>query len=546
MATASQQKVTGAFYTPPRVAELLILWGVREPSDFVLDPSFGEGVFLDAAMLRLAKLRGKPNRQIFGIELDESAVARASSFLNRRHFILNDFFAVSPSELPSFDVVVGNPPFVRYHHFTGTTRQKAIALSRRAGVEISELTSSWAPFLVHATQFLRRDGRLAMVVPFEITHAAYARPVLQHLTRCFRHVYMAAFEQRIFPGLSQDTVLLLADGFGTECPEIRFKRFRNVEEFAELAETHISFGKRVGVAVLEKSNGRLRNHLLTGTAGALYNSLSADSRTQRLGSMASVGIGYVTGCNDFFHLSQHEISQLRIPMQYLQPSLVTPKALSGLQFTKADWRQFQESGAKAFLLDLAGASVREHELPPSVCSYVEAGRRKKIHLAYKCMVRKPWYAVPHAQPANAFLSYMTGTAPKVCWNAAQVLATNSTYEVRFPRTSSLAAWKLAFAFSSSLVQLSCEIEGHPMGGGMLKLEPSEAEMVILPRLELLSLNQAEFEKADQLMRAGSDVLFYDLVDQVVLRQALRLTSKQIHVLRDALGHLRQGRRKQTQ
>ena len=496
-------------------------------------------------MLRLGSLRGRPNQQIFGIELDESAVPRASSFLHRRNFILSDFFAISPSQLPSFNAVVGNPPFVRYHHFSGTMRQKAIQLARTAGVDISELTSSWAPFLVHAAQFLRNQGRLAMVVPFEITHAIYARPVLQYLTRSFRQVFLAAFVEQLFPELSQDTVLLLADGFGAQCTEIRFKRFRNVEEFAGPAESHIPFGKRVGTAMLESSNGRLRNHLLTGTGGVLYTSLSADSRTQRLSSLASVGIGYVTGCNDFFHLSQAEISELDIPIGFLRPSLVTPKALSGLMFTRADWSRLRESGAKSSLLDLTGASRHQSDLPASVRSYIEAGRRRKIHLAYKCRVRKPWYAVPHAKPADAFLSYMSGTAPILCWNTAQVLATNSTHEVRFLSTSANVC-KLSLAFATTLVQLSCEIEGHPMGGGMLKLEPSEAERIVIPRLELFSLSQADFERADRLMREDDDGQVSDFADRIVLRRGLGLTSKQIQGLRDGLESIRQSRRKRTQ
>jgi hypothetical protein len=31
------------------------------------------------------------------------------------------------------------------------------------------------------------------------------------------------------------------------------------------------------------------------------------------------------------------------------------------------------------------------------------------------------------------------------------------------------------------VQLSCEIEGHPLGGGMLKLEPREAGQILIPQ-----------------------------------------------------------------
>jgi adenine-specific DNA-methyltransferase len=31
-----------------------------------------------------------------------------------------------------------------------------------------------------------------------------------------------------------------------------------------------------------------------------------------------------------------------------------------------------------------------------------------------------------------------------------------------------------------VVALSCKLEGHPLGGGMLKLEPREAAQVLLP------------------------------------------------------------------
>jgi adenine-specific DNA-methyltransferase len=43
------QKIRGAVYTPPRVAAALVRWAVRSPTDRVLDPACGEGVFLAIA-----------------------------------------------------------------------------------------------------------------------------------------------------------------------------------------------------------------------------------------------------------------------------------------------------------------------------------------------------------------------------------------------------------------------------------------------------------------------------------------------------------------
>ena len=55
-----RQKALGAFYTPAAMAEKLIKWAVRAPSDRVLDTSFGGLVFLTAAKARLVELGASP------------------------------------------------------------------------------------------------------------------------------------------------------------------------------------------------------------------------------------------------------------------------------------------------------------------------------------------------------------------------------------------------------------------------------------------------------------------------------------------------------
>jgi adenine-specific DNA methylase len=86
------------------------------------------------------------------------------------------------------DAIVGNPPFIRYQRFNGDLRKYALKICRQVGVDLPELSSSWAPFLIHATQFLKLGGRLAMVVPAEINHAAYAIPVIQYFLEKFRSI----------------------------------------------------------------------------------------------------------------------------------------------------------------------------------------------------------------------------------------------------------------------------------------------------------------------------------------------------------------------
>jgi len=63
-------------------------------------------------------------------------------------------------------------------------------------------------------------------------------------------------------------------------------------------------------------------------------------------------------------------------------------------------------------------------------------------------------------------------------NVAGVSCTNSVHSIRV-RNHSLAS-KLLPRWSSPFVRLSCELEGHALGGGMLKLEPREAGRIVFP------------------------------------------------------------------
>ena len=82
------------------------------------------------------------------------------------------------------------------------------------GSSLPKLASLWAPFVIHATAMLKNGGRLAMVLPMEMFHATYGRPVLRHLSDRFASLHVLTFKTRLFPDLSQDCVLLLADDYG--------------------------------------------------------------------------------------------------------------------------------------------------------------------------------------------------------------------------------------------------------------------------------------------------------------------------------------------
>jgi hypothetical protein len=79
---------------------------------------------------------------------------------------------------------------------------------------------------------------------------------------------------------------------------------------------------------------------------------------------------------------------------------------------------------------------------------------------------------------------MSSYGPALVANRARCVGTNSVHTVNLTGDWSLS--KLQRAWKDPFTSLSCEIEGHPLGGGVLKIEPGEAARVALVSKRLWS------------------------------------------------------------
>lgn len=463
-------KERGAYFTPAEVAQSLVRWAVRRPKDRLLDPSCGDGQFISL------------HENAVGVEWDATSAIVASQRSPRSVVHVGDFFEWAESTQQHFDCVVGNPPFIRYQLFKGETRARALSLCRTLGVRFSELTSSWAPFLVAAAGRLVTGGRMAFVVPAEIGHAPYARPLVDFLCRNFDTVHIIAVRERIFSTLSQDAWLLYADGYGGSTDGIRLTAW---DRFHASVARPRSF-RKVTLSRWQAFSHRLRPFLLPDECLGLYESIAASESVHRLGTLAKVGIGYVTGANDFFHLRPSVARELEIPQELLVPAVRSGRSLPARLLettTVEDWLQRDEP---CLLLRLTAG----YPVPRAVQSYLDSPDGIAARETYKCRNRDPWHAVPDVTVPDAFLSYMSGIGPSLVENRAGCVGTNSVHVVRLNGRTSLR--QLQAAWDHPLSRLSVEVEGHPLGGGMLKVEPGEAARILIPRKSLkVSLEERE-------------------------------------------------------
>lgn len=453
------RKRSGAYFTPSDVAGALVAWALRDPGDRLLDPSCGDGQFLAI------------HRNAVGIEQNprsaQAAIAAAPWALVHE----GDFFTWAAETPERFDCAAGNPPFIRYQTFSGEVRRRALELCASHGARFSGLTSSWAPFLVATAALLKAGGRMAFVVPAEIGHAPYAAPLLEFLVGSFTTVGIVAVRRKLFPELSEDCWLLYADGYGGSTNRIAFTvsdEFRpGARPPKATVQVHVDEWRSVW-------SRRLRPYLLPKEVRDLYAAAAANPESRRLGDLAQVGIGYVSGDNSFFHLRPSEAKRWRIPPRFLFPTLRNGRAMPAGQITRDVVEGWTRNDEPILLLRLE----RGQELPASVRNYLDSSAGMEARQAYKCRNRTPWYAVPDVQVPDYVMSYMAGRSANLARNLVGVTCTNSVHSVRV-RDRRLAD-RLLPQWSTPFVRLSCELEGHALGGGMLKLEPREASKILFP------------------------------------------------------------------
>jgi len=517
--TAEQirRKELGAYYTDGVVVDFLVRWGLSQARGLVMDPSCGDGRFLVSAAVQGAT-------EVVGCDLDphaaETALAALSNCEATSTVHRGDFFALDPEQVAHVDLVVGNPPFVRYQRFNGESRRRALASATSMGVRLTALSSAWAPFVVHSIRFIRPGGAMAMVVPAEIVQTNYGQRTLEALCRNFAHVHLLAFSRNFFADAQAETYLLLAQDAGGSCPSAELHPLDSIEQLADLQVTGpgaatltMDSSERTPFALaFLKPEERVAWHRAVRRPGV--------SRIRDLGGVTN---GYVTGANDFFLTTREAALSQGLPDDWLVPSAVNAASLRGPAFTTADIRELESNGHPHHLLRLPERATLASERR-LLDALIEKGRALGIDRRFKCRTRDPWWCVPGVHVPHLFLPYMVGREPVASVNAAKASYTNTLHGLKLAQAATAPA--VAVGLHSTLTLLSMELHGRTYGGGILKLEPTEAARVHVA----LPSDTRAVVRLSQLLRSGDYLEAVALTDQVVLRDSIGLSRSDVHLL----------------
>jgi len=542
----SARKLRGGYYTPGAIAEFLADWAIQEPSARVLEPSCGDGSFLKACAARLRSLgaaRAAVTEQITAVELvgDEAAKAEqaVASVLGHRakmKVLRGDFFTRGLKSIGAerFDAVLGNPPFIRYQNFTEPQREAAFSLLASYGLRPNRLTNAWLPFVVLGVELLKPIGRLAMVIPAELLQVNYAAELRQYLSDSFARLTVFTFKRLLFAEIQQEVVLLCGERDGGRSSGIRTIELNSLADLVSYQHTPF---EHEHLKPLDHSRDKWTQYFLTTTEIRLLRSMKKNAGLLCLGQLADVDVGVVTGLNEFFVLGKSDVDKLDAE-EFVSRLVARSGHLRGIIFSAEDWNRNVEGSLPAYLLSVPNLPLKR--LPMQLRDYIAGGEAKGWNLGFKCRIREPWYSVPSVWIPDGFMLRQIHDFPRIIVNKANATSTDTIHRVRVHLGVDIA--QLAAAAVNSLTFAFAEVVGRSYGGGVLELEPGEAEELPIPYSGAANL---DVSRVDSLLREGEYERALDYSDEIVLIRGLgisRADARRLRCIWQSLRDRRAGRK----
>ena len=545
--SVNKQKQRGGYYTPQEVADVMVRWALEEKSTYkILEPSCGDGVFLRSLKSVFDK---STNRfSVTGIEFERKEHLKSKKELSKDFFqsssrIVNqDFFKwYFSSKEKDFDCVLGNPPFIRYQSFPEPSRSLAMKLLADNGFKSNRLTNVWVPFIVGSISKLSFGGTLAMVVPAELLQVTYANQLRVFLSKTFETIDIIGLNNLVFQNAEQEVVLLLAKNKRKDSNYLASIDFKDFDTVEDLKRNALQLTKpNIYHKHIEHESEKWLKYFLTVKEIDLMRSLKLSKKITEFSTYGSIDVGVVTGNNSFFNLTYNQAKHLKI-LDFCKPVVGRTKSLKGCIFTRSDFESLDPENIPTLMLDLRNCKKKHTD---SLRCYLDEGLSLKVNQGYKCSIRKSWFEVPSIWAPDFFLFRQIYDFPRLVRNLTTSTSTDTVHRGSF-RSNIDCTLILSNCFNY-MFAASAEIEGRSYGGGVLELEPTEAEKLLVP--STLSRNAMSLSEIDGLIRKGSlkDVLETNSV--LVLREDLGLSKCDLLLLKgiwDKLRNRRSSRKTQT-
>lgn len=512
---SSEQKLRGAYYTPLQLADAMVKLFASDSIHRVLEPSCGDGVFLDS--LRDTNLIDKiPFIHAVEIEPDEAEKVKSRYADNLNVEVCNedffDFFKRIQGKT-SYDLILGNPPYIRYQYLKESQRVAQSQILSDNGMKANKLINAWVAFTVACVQLLSKHGKIAFVIPAEILQVAYAEDLRLYLSIHLAKITLITFKQLVFPGIEQEVVVFIGEKGEAE-KGIRIIEMNNLDDFKRLKLQKNGFQK------MQHVKEKWTKYFVNAEEMDLIQKLRTDKRFAKFSEYGIINVGITTGNNGYFSITEETSEQYQLSEVTL-PLIGRSSHAHGIYFTAEDWENNKASGKRARLICFPDIPYDEH--PVKHKEYIKLGETNGEQEGYKCSIRDRWYIVPSVWVPDAFFLRRNNLYPKFVLNRCGAVSTDTMHRMKF--NDDVEPENILLAYYNSISFAYTEICGRSYGGGVLEILPREMGNIILPKIEHIdsSLRANILTQIDQIVRNDDDIeKALDLVDQEVLINLLKI------------------------
>lgn len=526
---SEKKELLGQVDTPPEIADLIAELCIHSSTDKIIDPCFGEGVFLVAALKRLKALsreyRFSPCDQLFGLEIDPVLFLKGlknltdfSGSLPLKTFFSGDFFDFKDFS-GYFDVGIMNPPYIRQEDLTNKVSfLNKIEIRRKCledSIKISNKSNAYVYFFIHLTKFLREGGWLGAITSNTWLDTEFGRDLQKFFLDRFHIKYVIDFSKDVFPETAVESCIIMMQKRLSESFEPDITRFVRIKR--KLPSTRI-------VELINSSNkdfedqdirvtARKRTDLVLDPkwgkylyAPNTYLRIISSKMLVPLSNLANVCRGFTSHYNKFFMPSEETINTYGIERQYLMDIIKSPKGISSfdtlqgvrlskiliIKKSKAELKALGHTGVLRYINDWEKWLMEKPE-KRSLKNKISEDNDK-------------WFALPPPKGGPIIFSYIIRKSKHFISNPKNYAVQDNFYNI-VPKDDN-DELLLFGILNSTITRLFVEMSGRRHGRGLLKTQVYEIES--LPVLDIKRIPQKYKEKMLSLSKELSEIGLKDI------------------------------------
>lgn len=463
-------------------------------TDHVFDPACGAGAFLLAAK-NLSMLDGRRIR-LLGTEIDPSSLQQAKQTglteTDLKGVEIRDFVLDGPDR--RFSAIVANPPYIRHHRISDSTKSALRLLTKRiTGTVLDGRTGYHVFFFIKALERLAPGGRLAFIMPADTCEGVFAPALWKWVLDTFRLEAVVTFAHQAtpFPNVDTNAVVFM---ISAARPASKFAWCKCNEASSTALHSWVEgrFPTTDNSALCS-----VTRDLQEGYETGLSRSPQERHVGPVLGDYVTTMRGIATGGNEFFFMTRDQLMTLRIPVRYTLRAVGRTRDVDGDEVTPKTLERLEAAGRPTYLLSLDGRP--DDEFPQAIRKYLNEGVKLGIDKRSLISQRSAWYKMERREVPPFLFAYLGRRSARFIRNTASVVPLTGflcVYPRVQERESTEKLWRL-LNHPDTLANLHRVAKSY--GSGAIKVEPRALERVPLSERALSDSGLAEISKGKAQM-----------------------------------------------